>query len=127
MPLLGWLPSVGLERLATKLAPLEVAAGDVLLREGEQGDRAYVIERGSVRVSLEGREIGRLGPGDLVGEIALLRSVPRTATVVAETDLRVLALDRSEFLVAATGAPDARAAADVLVDERLSQQHASPI
>ena len=127
VPLLGWLPSVGLERLATKLTPVEVAAGDVLLREGEHGDRAYVIDRGAVRVSLEGREIGRLGPGDLVGEIALLRSVPRTATVVAETELRVLALDRSEFLVAATGAPDARAAADALVTERLAQQGASPI
>jgi predicted MFS family arabinose efflux permease len=124
VPLLGWLPSVALDRLASKLRPLELAAGAVLLREGEPGDRAYVIERGEVVVSLAGREVGRLRAGDLVGEIALLRSVPRTATVVAASDVRLLALDRSEFLVAATGAPDARAAADTLVDGRLSQLRA---
>jgi len=121
VPLLGWLPSVGLERLASKLAPLDIPAGDVLLREGDPDDRAYVIERGEVLVTVAGHEIVRLGPGDLVGEIALLRSVPRTPTVTAVTDLRVLALDRSEFLVAATGAPDARRAADVLIVERLGQ------
>jgi MFS family permease len=124
VPLLGWLPSVALERLATKLAPLEVAAGGVLLREGEIGDRAYLIERGEVIVSVAGREIARLGPGELVGEIALLRSVPRTATVIAATELRVLSMDRSEFLVAATGAADARSAGDVLVADRLAQQRA---
>jgi MFS family permease len=119
VPLLGWLPWVGLERLASKLVPLRLAAGTVLLREGEPGDRAYLIDAGEVIVSHGGREVARLGPGDLVGEIALLHSVPRTATVTAASDLRVLALDRSEFLVAATGAPDARAAADALVAERL--------
>jgi CRP-like cAMP-binding protein len=93
----------------------------VLLREGELGDRAYLIERGEVIVSVAGREIARLGPGDLVGEIALLRSVPRTATVVAASQLRVLSMDRCEFLVAATGAADARSAADVLVADRLAQ------
>jgi MFS family permease len=121
VPLLGWLPTVGLERLASKLVPVELAAGGVLLREGDTGDRAYLIERGEVLVIFAGREVARLGPGDLVGEIALLRSVPRTATVVAASDLHVLALDRSEFLVAATGAPDARAAADALVTERVSE------
>jgi MFS family permease len=122
VPVLGWLPIVGLERLASKLTPVTIAAREVLMREGETGDRAYLIESGTVRVTLRGREIGRLGPGDIVGEIALLRRVPRTATVVAESDLHLLALDRSEFIVAATGAPDARAAADALVDERLAQQ-----
>jgi CRP/FNR family transcriptional regulator, cyclic AMP receptor protein len=72
-------------------------------------------------VSHAGREVARLGPGDIVGEIALLHSVPRTATVVAASDLRGLALDRSEFLVTATGAPDARAAADALAATRLSE------
>ncbi len=83
VPVLGWLPSVALDRLATKLVPLELADGAVLIREGDTGDRAYLIEQGEVVVSRDGREIGRLGRGDLVGEIALLRGVPRTATVVA--------------------------------------------
>jgi predicted MFS family arabinose efflux permease len=122
VPVLGWLPSVALDRLASKLVPLELADGAVLIREGDAGDRAYLIEQGEVVVTRGEREIGRLGRGDLVGEIALLRGVPRTATVVATTDLRLLAIDRSEFLVAATGAPDSRAAADALVSERLTQQ-----
>jgi MFS family permease len=122
VPLLGWMPPVGLERLASKLEPLDFAAGATLLREGDAGDRAYLIDQGTVIVRTGERELARLGPGDLVGEIALLRSVPRTATVVAATPLHVLALDRSEFLVAATGVPDARAAADGLIAERLAAQ-----
>jgi len=120
VPLLGWLPWVGLERLASKMVPLELAAGGVLLREGEPGDRAYLIDSGEVVVTHGEREVARLGPGALVGEIALLHSVPRTATVVAASDVRALALDRSEFLVAATGAPDARAAGETLVAARLA-------
>jgi predicted MFS family arabinose efflux permease len=121
VPLLGWLPPVGLERLATHLEVREFEPGAVLLAEGEPGDVAYVIEDGTAAVSIRGEPVATVGPGDLVGEIALLRRSPRTATVTAAGRLRVLALSQTEFMVAATGSPDARAAGADLVAERLQR------
>ena len=99
----------------------EVPAGRALLVEGEPGDVAYVIEHGVARVTVNGRQVATVGPGDLVGEIALLRRSLRTATVTATEPLRVLALSQAEFMVAATGSPDARAAGAELVTERLQR------
>jgi CRP-like cAMP-binding protein len=111
-----------LGKLAKEMTREELPPGTVVIREGEEGDRFYVVFAGMLTVTnsaMGEREI--LRPGDYFGEVALAMDVPRTATVTAITDLRVLALDRSEFLVAATGAPDARTAADVLIVERLAQ------
>jgi CRP-like cAMP-binding protein len=62
-----------------------------------------VIEEGSFAVSADGTSVATLGPGAYVGEIALLRDVPRTATVTALEDSTVLALERDDFLRAVTG------------------------
>ena len=95
-------------------------AGTEVIRQGDPGDRFYVIESGRLRVTVDGAPAGELGPGEFFGEIALLRNVPRTATVTAETESRLHALDREEFLAAVTGhAPSARAA-DAVVGARLA-------
>ncbi len=86
--LLSLLPEPTLEALARALTRVEVAAGDVFIREGDHGDVFYVIESGTVEVTKEGRHVAHLGPGDYVGEIALLRDVPRTATVTATSACR---------------------------------------
>jgi MFS family permease len=114
VPLFAPLPMSTLERLASQLEEVSLPAGSVVLQEGDPGDRFYVIAEGDVEIM--GR---RHGPGDFFGEIALLRDVPRTATVRALTDVRLLTLDRDEFLAAVTGHEPSAAAADAVVTARL--------
>jgi hypothetical protein len=117
--ILAPLPPPTLERVARNTVPLEIPAGHVLIRQGEVGDRFYVVAAGELTVSADGRDVATHGPGGYVGEIALLRDVPRTATVTAATDARLLSLERDEFLRALTGHEPAHAAAQTTTDERL--------
>ena len=114
------LPEPILERLARALEPVEVAAGEVLIREGDEGDRFYAIEEGTVVVSKEGRWVAQLGPGDYFGEIALLKDVPRTATVTAETCVKLYALERDVFIPAVTGHHDVQEIAETAMTTRLA-------
>ena len=118
--LLGLLPEQTLERLARSLVRVEAALGDVVIREGDSGDRFYVIETGMVEVTKNGRHIAQLGPGDYVGEIALLRDVPRTATVTATAATVFQTLDRAHFIPAVTGAGEFREAAETAMAGRLA-------
>jgi MFS family permease len=118
--LLSPLSEPVLDRLARALVRVEVAEGDVVIREGEHGDRFYVVESGGVTVSKEGRFIASLGPGDFVGEIALLRDVPRTATVTATAPTVLQALDRGHFLPAVTGQDEFHDLADIAITARLA-------
>jgi MFS family permease len=87
------------QQLRAKLAP----AGAEIVRQGDAGDRFYIIDRGRVQVSADGRTVAELGPGAYFGEIALLRDVPRTATVTTLEETRLLTLEREQFLAAVTG------------------------
>ena len=116
------LPQPAFELVANRLIPLRAPAGAPVIREGEPGDRFFVLEEGRAVVTVGGREIARLGPGDHFGEIALLRDVPRTATVTAETEVGLLALEREDFLAAVTGSRPSAEAAAALVDRRLAEQ-----
>lgn len=107
------LPAPQLEAVARRIAWLTVPGGTVVIREGEVGDRFYVLAGGAVRVERDGRHLRDLAtPGDGFGEIALLRGVPRTATVTTTMETVLLAIDRAPFLAAVTGHPDAFAAAE---------------
>ncbi len=90
-----------------------------MIRQGDAGDRYYVIAEGSSRWPSTGRPVRTLGPGEGFGEIALLRDVPRTSTVTAITEARLYALEREPFLDAVGGNPSSRRAADALIDIRL--------
>jgi hypothetical protein len=125
-PLFGWLPPVALERVAFTVSEVELPAGGVLLRQGDDGDRAYLVVEGALAVDRDGTEIGRVGPGDVVGEIALLQAAPRMATATALGHVRLLAIDRDEFLAAATGGAAVREVADELVETRLAAADGSP-
>ena len=112
------LPPPALEGLAHNIVPVEAAAGEAVLREGETGDRYYAIVDGQVGVTRDGNRLATLGRGEGFGEIALLRDVPRTATVAALVDTKLYALEREAFLIALTGHAPAAEAADQVVRER---------
>lgn len=120
IPLFAPLAPPVLESLAAHLAERRVAPGEVVIRQGERGDRYYLIETGTIAISDGGRVLTEEGPGEGFGEIALLRDVPRTATATARTDGVLLTLDRDEFIAAVAGHPTSRAAADALVASRLA-------
>jgi MFS family permease len=109
-----------LEQLARALEPLAAPAGGVVIRQGDHGDRVYVVASGELAVEVDGQAGARLGTGDVFGEIALMRDVPRTATVQAVTASQLLTLGRDEFLAAVTGHPRSAAEAEVVVATRLA-------
>jgi MFS family permease len=113
------LPAATLEQLADRLEEVRVPAGDVIVRQGEPGDRFYLIEDGTVDVAVDGRPPHQLGPGDSFGEIALLRNVPRTATVTARTDAVLYSLEREDFVPAVTGSGPSLSAAEGVIGMRL--------
>ncbi len=108
-----------LEHLAGQCEQVPVPAGRTIVLEGEVGDRFYLIESGTVAVSHEGRELRQEGPGDFFGEIALLRDVPRTATVTAVEDCVLQVLGREDFLAALDGSSEVRTRAEDVVALRL--------
>jgi CRP-like cAMP-binding protein len=113
------LPAQALEGIASRVKRVAVTPNAVIMRKGDIGDRFYVVGDGEVEVARDGRPIATLGPGEYFGEIALLRDVPRTATVTAKTPATFLALDRADFLEAVTGHPVVREAADVTIRKRM--------
>jgi len=120
IPMLEALDPPSLEGLAGAAAWIEVPAGIPVIREGDVGDRFYVLETGAVEVTRAGTRIRTLSsPGDSFGEIALLLDVPRTATVTTSAATVLLVLDRPTFLAAVTGHPVVRATATRVVDEQL--------
>ena len=120
VPIFTPLPGTSLEHLAGRLVPMRLDAGTMIVREGDAGDRFYIVAEGEVEISEAGEPLSSLGAGGYFGEIALLRDVPRTATVTAKTPVVLYALDREDFLAAVTShAPSAQAAEDV-VSSRLA-------
>lgn len=115
VPMLAVLPEHTIERLARTSAVVEVRAGVPVFEAGDHGDRFYIVEAGTAEVVIGGATVASLAEGDSFGEIALLRDVPRTATVRATAELRLRAIDRRHFLRAVTGHAEANEQADLVV------------
>lgn len=112
IPFLDALPTYELEQLSRRAEWIDVAPGEVVIRQGDVGDRFYVIAEGEFVVTVDGsRRPGLLGPGVGFGEVALLHSVRRTATVTSQGSGRLLTLRADDFLAAVTGSPDGNAVA----------------
>jgi predicted MFS family arabinose efflux permease len=120
LPMFAPLPLAAVDLLATRLTPFDHPAGAVVIREGARGEDYQLIVEGSAAVTVRGIPRRTLRAGDGFGEIALLRDIPRTATVTALEPLGTLALRRSDFLAAVTGHPESAATAEDLTRSRLA-------
>jgi MFS family permease len=125
LPLFAELPVSELEGLAAALTPVTLPAGAELIRQGDPGDAYYAIAAGELDARQDGHLLRRCGRGEGVGEIALLRSIPRTATVVAHSDTTVYRLDREPFLTAILGHAATQRQADRIADTRLATDAAA--
>ena len=126
LPFFAPLPAPVLESLAGRLWERRVAARQEVFRQGAYGDAFYVIARGRAEVFVDERRVNELGPGDYFGEIALLRDVPRTATVRAGTDLELYALEGGDFVAAVSGHATSAEQADLVVAARLGTRPRGP-
>lgn len=93
IPLFASVSRKGLQSIVQAATEVDVYAGKVLVSEGEWGREMYVILRGTAEVTRNGRKLRELVPGDFFGEMAFLAPAPRTATVTARSDMRVMVLD----------------------------------
>ena len=97
VPLFADLERKDLEGIANTLKERTFRAGETITSEGESAVGFFVIQDGEAKVTVGGQDRGRLGPGDYFGEIALIAQTGRTATVIAETDVRCLGMTFWEF------------------------------
>jgi CRP-like cAMP-binding protein len=97
VPLFAGLGKRELAELGTLADEIEVADGRALTREGASGHEFFVVLDGHVSVEIGGRTVAQLGPGDFLGEIALIDGKPRSATTRAVGDTRLLVVGHREF------------------------------
>ena len=117
VPMFAPLSIAAKEHMAGRLVEVPVTAGEVVVRTGDPGDRFYMVADGALDVT--NGVSAKARRGDFFGELALLRDIPRTATVIATTRSRLYALERDDFLAAVSGHSAVRAAGDAVVQERL--------
>jgi MFS family permease len=121
VPMFAPLPLAAKDQLARSLVRTRYTAGSEIVSEGETGDRFYIVANGHARVTRNGEALRECGPGDYFGEIALLRDIPRTATVTASDEVELYALERAAFIDAATGHAAGREAGEQVVREHLAR------
>jgi hypothetical protein len=126
VPMFAPLSIATKERIAAHLVPLAIPAGEVVIRAGDAADGFYIVDDGEFSVDA-GEVQAHVRKGDCFGEIAMLRDVPRTASVTAVTDSHVYLLDRDSFLAAVTGNAAAFAAGRELADARLARVAETPL
>ena len=106
VPLFSSLTTRELQQIAKAADEVQIAAGTTIIQQGQTGREAFVIVDGSATVKRNGKRVTTLGPGDVVGELALLDHGPRTAEVTCDTDCTLLVLDARSFAGAITELPN---------------------
>ena len=97
VPLFAGCSSRVKQRVAQLADEVDVPAGKVLIRQGETGQEFFIIVSGKIRIDRDGRPLRTLGPGDFLGEIALVDGKPRSATATAEEPSRLLVVEHRAF------------------------------
>jgi hypothetical protein len=120
IPLFSPLPMTALDRLAGSARPVSFAAGEILMRQGDPGETYIALASGTVSIEVDGRPVTSCRVGEGIGEIALLRRVPRTATATATTPVTGYALEAADFLAAIAG-PASSSAAESMIAERMAR------
>jgi CRP/FNR family transcriptional regulator, cyclic AMP receptor protein len=101
--------------------------GSTMMKEGEPGNEAFVIARGNADASIRGKKVATIGPGAIVGELALLDHGPRTATVVAKDDVEALVLDPQSFRTLLHDVPTVAVKVATAIAARLREVEKAPI
>jgi CRP-like cAMP-binding protein len=127
VPLFASVSGKGLRAIVSAADEFDEPAGAVLVREGDRRRELFVLISGTARVSLGGRRVRTLGPGDFFGEIALLSGGSRTATVTATSDVRLMMLAPARFEAVLDGEPAIRRAVLHALGERLRATDASKL
>jgi CRP-like cAMP-binding protein len=101
------LPEDELDAVARVASEREFASGETLMTEGDFGHSLFLVEAGSAEISIDGTRVRQVGPGDIVGEVAVLASGRRTASAVATSPLRALVLFKRDVWALEREAPEA--------------------
>ena len=125
-PLFSALSPDELLPLAELCSDVELEAGERLFAEGEAGDSLYVVVSGSVAVEQDGRRVAELGPGECVGELAVLDWEPRSARVAAVAACQLVRLERDDLLDQLGDHPELLRALAMVLTQRLRQAHTGP-
>jgi CRP-like cAMP-binding protein len=104
---LAGIPDDELDAVASAASEREFASGETLISEGDFGHCLFLVEEGTADVSVDGTSVGRVGPGDVVGEVAVLASGRRTASVVAASPVRAISFFKRDVWALERTAPEA--------------------
>ena len=119
VPLFAGVTAAGIEELGAIADEVEVRPGTILTHQGYREGFFFIVMSGRVRIERDGRTIATLGPGEFLGEIALLDAGPRTATAIVETPARLLQMNYEMFHELLGASPEIRSAILEVVGERL--------
>jgi CRP-like cAMP-binding protein len=121
IPLFEGLSKRQLAQISSLMTSVELSAGRVLARQGEIGREFVILLDGEVEIASDGKVIAVRGPGDYLGEIALLDDRARTATVTAKTDATAEVLSRAEFVTLLADAPELSSRIPATIARRLAE------
>lgn len=126
LSVLSGCPEEELDAVARVASEREFPAGETLMSEGDFGHSLFLVESGSADVTVEGEKVGEIGPGDVVGEVAVLASGRRIASVVATSPVKAIAFFKRDVWDLENDAPEAARRLRAAMEEHVRQDSPPP-